>query len=184
MSTLQEWYEKNGFNKDGYTYIITGDSYSIKEDLKKHNFKFNKILLWHNSEPSDYEEQVIQIHFNDVASQAEWGEVFWKQNAKQFIEERLAEACPVSNSEWVYEPGDRIRNIYVTLVGYGMTAFGYFYKFTTVDGNTLIWLTSKHYQNVTINSNIILTGTVKKHEIYKREKVTILSRCILREADV
>ena len=30
-----KWFEENGFNKDGVTYVVTGDSYSIKDELKE-----------------------------------------------------------------------------------------------------------------------------------------------------
>ena len=45
--TKSEWLKINGFSADGVTYIVMGNSYKIKEDLKLSDFKFSPLLRWH-----------------------------------------------------------------------------------------------------------------------------------------
>ena len=45
------WLKNNEFNEDGFTFIITGESYSIKDQLKIDNFKYDIVLGWHRSYP-------------------------------------------------------------------------------------------------------------------------------------
>ena len=43
--TKAEYFEKNGFNEDGYTYCVVGeDTYSIKDHLKEMGGKYNPTL--------------------------------------------------------------------------------------------------------------------------------------------
>lgn len=44
--------EREGFSKDGKTYIVLGDTYAIREDLKAAGAKFSYNLGWHFPEPN------------------------------------------------------------------------------------------------------------------------------------
>ena len=56
---------------------------------------------------------------------------------------------------------------------FGMT---YIYKFRCSAGNALTWFASRD-QGIAKGDVVTLTGTVKKHDDYKGEKQTILTRC-------
>ena len=45
--TKTEWLEMNGFSEYGVTYLVLGNSYPIKDDLKENGFKFSPLLRWH-----------------------------------------------------------------------------------------------------------------------------------------
>ena len=47
--TKNEWLEANGFSDFGVTYLILGNSYLIKDDLKENGFKFSPLLRWQGS---------------------------------------------------------------------------------------------------------------------------------------
>lgn len=52
-SENQKFFQKEGFNSEGTTYIVTSsNSYEVKEMLKEEGYKYNGILGWHGSEPS------------------------------------------------------------------------------------------------------------------------------------
>lgn len=56
---------------------------------------------------------------------------------------------------------------------YGVT---HIYKFRDSDGNALTWFASRD-QGVEIGDTVRLTGTVKKHDEYRGEAQTVLTRC-------
>lgn len=56
---------------------------------------------------------------------------------------------------------------------FGLT---YIYKFRTTEGNALTWFASSS-QDCKVGDEIDLTGTVKKHDDFKGEAQTILTRC-------
>ena len=48
IKDLATFYENNGLNREkNNTYIVLGDTYSIKDLLKEKGAKYNKILGWH-----------------------------------------------------------------------------------------------------------------------------------------
>ena len=176
----KKWLEKNGFAEDGTSYIITGDSYSIKEELKATGWKYDPILKWHKADPAGYEDRTVKINVEDCFAFSAWGEGKYLTTAKEFVDNLLNEAKEPSVSEWVGEVGERLKKIPVTLIGvYGFDGkYGYsqVIKFQDENGNTLTWFTAVHI-SVQVGDSCLLTGTVKKHDEYKGEKTTILTRC-------
>jgi hypothetical protein len=88
----------------------------------------------------------------------------------------------IINSNHVGTIGERIKNVEVTIIHistfenqYGLT---FFIKMLDNQGNLLVWFSSKN-PNLEKNEKAFLTGTVKKHDVYKDTKQTILSRCKL-----
>lgn len=45
------FFKRNAFSEDGVTYIYTGDTYAIKDDLKAHGAKFDNWYHWRSAEP-------------------------------------------------------------------------------------------------------------------------------------
>ena len=186
--TKTEWLAVNGFSEYGVTYLVLGNSYPIKDKLKDAGFKFSPLLRWHSDDRSfelpegcEYRE----LHYEEIFI---WNEeeniTFMKEGAREKID--LIFNPPVeSNSVYVGEIGERLRNILVeirNITGFD-SAFGYKWVYTFEDekGNLYSWFTTSQ-QSVSIGMKVILTGTVKAHVEYKGAETTQLNRCRIEEA--
>ena len=181
----EKWLEKNGFTPDGKTYIYAGnDSYNIKEELKQAGFRFDSMLLWHKATKDEkYIDRLIEINFDDILEMSAWGTGHYKEGAKEYITNRIAEVQPEDTSEWVGEVGEKIKDIKIQLTRkYSFeTKYGYSTCFNFIDenGNVLVWFSST-VQECEIGQWVSLKyGTVKEHNEYKSQKQTILTRCKL-----
>lgn len=88
------------------------------------------------------------------------------------------------NSQHVGKVGDRlVFTGTVVKLGSYETAYGTTTVVTFVDeaGNLLVWKASGD-PRVTLGETFAVKGTVKKHDVYKGQNQTQLSRCILKEA--
>lgn len=181
-----EWLEKNGFSSEGYTYIVTGDSYSIKDQLKKDGFKFDLVLKWHRATKDGYEDQVIEVNVNEIIEFSAWGKGYYITGAKDLIEKKLAATQPESASEWIGEVGSKLPQTKVQLIkkgGFqGQYGWSNLYNFKDTSNNIICWFTTI---NIDFEENdwLLLSGNVKKHDEYKGTKSTIVSRCKLLKAD-
>ena len=176
------WLANNGFDAEGYTYLLTGiDSYAIKDDLKNAGWKYNSFIRWHNAEAGDYAENAVKVHWSEFYSTTAWGDVNplpdAQKKADAIIRGSEEEEVP---SEWIGEVGDKIKELPVTLIGvYGFEGrYGYsqVVKFKTEEGNLLTWFTAVNIP-VSNGENCLLSGTIKKHDQYKDQKTTIVTRC-------
>lgn len=180
--TKSKWLEMNGFNEYGETYIVLGDSYSIKDNLKEANFKFSPLLRWH-ADNNDFELpetcSYIKLDYNDVFS---WNEdikaTFMKEGARDFIN-NIFNPPKESTSEYQGIVGNKISiECKVSDCRGFNSAYGYKYVYTFEDnyGNIYNWFTTTQ-QSFTFGMPLILTGTVKDHVEYKGVKTTQLIRC-------
>lgn len=176
-----EWMEKNGFNAEGVTYIITGDSYSIKEELKEADWKFDSVLLWHKADPAGYEDRVIKVSDEEIIEYSAWGEGHFKTGAKEYIMQKMLPAEDL-NLTFVGEVGDKLKQIAVTLTKknsfcgrFGLTNI---LEFRDENKNYLVWFTSTE-PKFEIGDKISLSGTIKEHKKYKEIPQTIVTRCKL-----
>lgn len=181
----RKFIENEGFNPDGQTYIVLGDTYSIKEELKARGAHFNTLLGWHFDEPvEEYPTALISI--DDCYDKNSYGEycagfgdaraVFAAREAYTIEQNQKS-----SHSEHLGQVGERLScsvqsHKYITGwdTEYGAT---YLYKFYTPEGNVLTWKTSKFIEDAEVIHSI--TGTVKEHTEYKGIKETSLTRCKL-----
>jgi hypothetical protein len=175
--------EHNGFNEDGFMWIVLGDTYSIKEELKAVGAKFNDMFLWHfDYEPEEF--SCVRISIEDVAEMTEVGTWLINNNweVMDYIKNLLKENAPKTKSQHVGNVGDKYEGS-VTLVKvhtyethftyYGET--NYIYKFKDANGNTIIWKTS--CRNLEENKIYRIKGTIKEHSEYNGDKQTVLTRC-------
>ena len=178
------WLKTNGFDVEGYTYILVGlDSYAIKDELKEAGWKYNSFIRWHNAEAGDYTENAVKVHWSDFYSTTAWGDMHplpdAQKKADAMIKGDEEEEVP---SEWIGEVGDRLKELPVTLVGvYGFNGrYGYsqIIKFKDENGNILTWFTAVNI-TVEVGAKCLLSGTIKKHDQYKDQKTTIVTRCKL-----
>lgn len=182
----KEWLEKNGFSEDGITYIVTGDSYSIKEELKQAGFLYSPILKWHRGYKDNYEDRVIEIKLSDIAERTAWGTYEFKRETSDFIQAQFDALLPPSESEWldVAEKGkvtdlDVVFDKFFSFDGYYGTSYCYRFLHGT---NVVTWFTSKCF-NIEAGAEVTISGTVKKFDEYKGEKQTVLTRCTVKDLD-
>ena len=193
MGTKVEWFIKNGFNKDGNTYCVTGgNTYAIKEILKQNKYKFSRLLNWHAAAamelPRGYSHVVI--NFYDIYK---WDEesnmAFLFPDAETIVKSKLEKeekkevAETPSNSDFVGKIGERIRNLTAVYCGCrGFDSFyGYKYAHHFKSGNSMLcWITLNELY-IPENAVVDLTGTVKNHKTYKDTKTTYLSRCVVKQ---
>ena len=176
----RKWLEKNGFTQDGVTYIVTGDSYSIKDELKAAGFIFDPVLRWHKADPAGYEDRVKKVELDQVIQISAWGEGHYITGAKDFVDNLLTENSEDKNSEWIGEKGSRYTFENVTFVsrrGFnGKFGFSNVYTFRTEEGNLLTWFSTVDVDKE-VGDVFTLAGTVKDYSEYKGIKSTVLSRC-------
>lgn len=188
IAKLIEW----GYDPENpLVWIVTGDNtYSIKDQLKENGCRFNPTFGWYSTQPVDVPVGYgqISINFNDVYDWFPMSQNFMlKDNAKEIADAAISAAMPKSNSEWIGEIKDRIRDLEVVLTNarqidgfYGTTTI-----FTFVHGeDVIVWMTTSCKYDVEIGDHILLTGTVKEHSEYKGVKQTKMSRCILKREEV
>ena len=183
----KDWLEVNGFDAEGYTYILVGiNSYAVKDQLKAEGWKYNSFLRWHTSETegSEYADNTEKVHWSEFYSTTAWGDMHPLPNAQKKVDTLINGEEEFSTSEWVGEVGEKIKMLPVTLIGvYGFQGrYGYsqVVKFKDEDGNVLTWFTAVNIP-VEIGSSCLLSGTIKNHDEYKGEKTTILTRCKIKE---
>lgn len=179
-----EWLSKNGFSPEGITYIITGDSYSIKEELKEAGFKYDNVLKWHRASAEGYEERCIEINVNEIIEFSAWGKGYYITSAQDIIDKKIAATQSEGESNWVGEKGMKYDAELVCLSResnfenyYGLS---FVYTFVDKDNNVLTWFTKKDI-NYKVGDSFYLEGTIKSHDEYKGIKTTILTRCKIKE---
>ena len=103
-----EWLLKNGFSAEGETYIITGDSYSIKDELKVAGWRYDPILKWHKADPAGYEDRVIKIKVEDCFGFSAWGEGRYLPTAKEYMSTAITSKVIVVVRLPIFMPGDTV----------------------------------------------------------------------------
>ena len=182
-----KWLKENCFNENLTTFVyFPADSFEVKDSLKDAGFKFNRSLLWHIANiPEGYEDKVVEITLDQVAEIGAWGEGCYRPNARTFVDDMLKNCRPIeeSTSEWLFEEKERFYDYAVVLKSVrGMeTRFGYtqLVKFEDANRNILQWWTAVEIK-AEVGDQVLLTGTVKKFEEYKGNKITVVTRCKIK----
>ena len=174
-------FEDNGFNEEGFMWIVLGDTYSIKEELKAAGAKFDQRFFWHfDHEDNGY--SCIKISIEDVAKKSfidvwQFNDYIW-----EYIEKLLKENAPKTSSEYIGNVGDKFEGS-VTLIKIhtyetNFTYHGeinYIYKFSDENNNTIVWKTG--YKNLKEGKTYRIKGRIKEHSEYNGDKQTVLIRC-------
>ena len=183
--TKTEWLKANGFSDAGVTYLVLGNSYPIKEELKEAGFYYSALLRWHRGncdfelpESCEYKE----LRYEDLFT---WDEVshttFLKEGTREMLDS-IFNPIVESNSQYVGEIGERLRDIPARIFSIGGfdSAYGYkwVYTFEDEDGNRYSWFTTSQ-QSVNYGDMVSLTGTIKAHVEYRGARTTQLTRCKL-----
>ena len=198
IAKLQEESESNlriALEKEEYDvecpqiWLVIGENtYAIKDILKGLGCKYKPEFGWYCTHvvdvPADY--NIVPVPFNEVC---DWNpitkRISVKENAKEVADAAKAEAMPKSNSEFIGEIKQRLRDLHVMLTGcrtietyYGISLV---YTFKMGD-NVLTWFCSGKGidPDIEVGDVVLLTGTVKDHKIYNGVKQTYLNRCIVK----
>lgn len=185
------WLVKNNFDPlDPAIYIVFGNTYEIKEVLKERGGRFNPALNWHFRKPTEVPEgyQTVKVPFDSVYNwypQQKYAEYKDLDELEKVYNAAKKEVIPETSSEYIGEVKERLRDMRVKLTGCRAisTLYGESIVFTfDFDGNTLTWFTSTvpDEDKTIVGNEYILTGTVKKHDLYNGVKTTYLNRCIIK----
>lgn len=183
---LKLYLAENGYDVENpLVWIITGDTYSVKDTLKEMGCRFKPELGWYASHPIDVPVDcgMISIPFDSIFS---WKyrikKALLKEEAKEVVKAAKEANMPESLSEYIGEEKERLRDLSVVLTGSRIinTSYGSSILYTfKMDENVLTWFCSGRGLSEDIHNGdtVFLTGTVKKHEVYNGVKQTILTRC-------
>lgn len=184
---LKDWFFKNGFNSEGFTWAVGGsNTFAIKEELKVEGGRFNQILKWHFDHDVTEEFPTCTVKMFEFKDLYEWNcytrNALPLEGAAEFVERNMTPAAN-TDSQFVGEIKERLRDISAVVVSkfsfdgsYGTTNV---IKFEDTNKNLYTWFTTS-YQDIAVGDPCLLTGTVKDHKEYKGEKTTVLSRCIVK----
>ena len=185
-ANLPKMIQSKGFNEEGKIFLVIGDTYKVKDELKEAGAKWcGNLQGWIFKEPTEY--PTIEFTAEEcLGFNPEGGTIWWKgyDELKPVIESKLPkEDTPVS--EYVGTVGDKL-DIEVTfdrVFSYERPSFRGFgiewvsiYKFVDDSGNILIWNTTA-YPQVEEGKRYRLTGTISEHKEYREDKQTVLKRC-------
>ncbi len=181
--TNRKFLEKHGFDENGKTYIVAGDTFSIKDTLKASGAKFDSLFGWHFN-CSDNGFNCFELSVDEIAFKNYVGEYYFvgTEEILKCVDEHRIASKPKSNSEYIGKIGERIvtevilKSIHTYrthFTYYGET--NYIYCFEDENGNMITWKTS-NYQNVCEDERYTIRGTIKEHSEYKGDKQTMLQR--------
>lgn len=170
-------------------FVVTGENtYAVKDELKELGCKYKPEFGWYCTHAVDIPVNygMVGISFDEVC---QWNpltkKISVKENAKEIADAAKAETMPKSNSEFIGEIKQRLRDLHVVLTGcrtietyYGISLV---YTFKMGD-NILTWFCSGKGidPDIEVGDAVLLTGTVKDHKEYKGVKQTYLNRCIVK----
>lgn len=181
-TAFTKWLERNGFNSDEETYLIYGNTYPIKDELKSAGMKFSQELKWHGPAAVDVPEDcyVEKVHWSDIYDwDVESCIMKMSEAGKKFLEDVFS-----SHDVGVFigEVGERLRDMPAVLEKKiecdGKFGWSLMYRFNSA-GAQFVWFTQKEL-DLEEGDECVLTGTVKKHGTYGNVKTTYLNRCLVK----
>ena len=181
--TNAKTFKHHGMNEDGKMWVVTGDTYAIKDELKESGARWSNLFGWHFDHETAYPCFVLSIE--DIAEQNEAGvwEMFEEWWVMKIVKEQRDAHAPKTESEYIGEIGQKI-SVGVTLQRVFqfethftyMGEWSYIYKFADDHDNTITWKTAKHL-DIDEGWHGTITGKIKEHSEYKGDKQTVLTRC-------
>ena len=179
-----KYFEANGMSADGIAWVVLGNTFAIKDQLKEAGARFTRELGWHFDHPA---ENCIEVSIEQIGEQSADGTWCIDRYAEETIKELKAKHAPKTASEYIGNVGDKLE-LMVKLVAYHtyethITYRGethYVYHFCDEAGNSIIWNTTA-WQDIDEGKHYMLKGTIKEHSEYKGDKQTVLTRCRIKD---
>ena len=191
---LPEIYQDHGFSSEGKIYVVTGNTYEIREELKAAGAKwFSALRSWGFTEDTD-KYPTVQISFDECYTvDMETGCVNWNYETgnEDLIKSKMPKVENSLESSFIGSIGDKLDQV-VTFVRYfeyerdSYSGWGKeiarIYKFVDEHGNILIWNTGS-WKTLQEGKRYNLKGKIKEHNIYNGENQTILTRCTITKVE-
>lgn len=170
-------------------FVVIGENtYAVKDELKELGCKYKPEFGWYCTHAVDVPVNygMVGIPFDKVC---EWNpvakKIFVKDGAKEIADAAKNEAAPKSNSEFIGDIKQRLRDMEVvytncrTIESYYGVSLVYTFK---LGDNVLTWFCSGKGidPDIEVGETVLLTGTVKDHKEYNGVKQTYLNRCIVK----
>ncbi len=203
--TNRKYFQMLGLAEDGSTWIVLGDTFAIKNELKAAGAKYDIYLGWHfdheqkrfptfkmtkDTDLHDPEEEIrfLTEHLDGTFQLAPGRclDRFLRDVRDQYA------ASQEPESHYVGEIGDRIeieveythQAIFENTYHY-QAVTTYIHSFKDADGNILIWKTGNglakevdgKYIYIQLGEKLHIKGTVKEHSEYRHRPQTVLTRC-------
>lgn len=168
--------------KNGYIYILKGNTYPLIDWLKENGANFRTFWGWNFTS----EQELPTLPAGIEAKQLMWEDVAYVDEdalkGQSAIDEAVADLLfDESPSEYQGSVGDRLE--LEVLVKKAIELNDGYYGPSTMhimvdaDENEYVWTTSA--RKLTEGENYRLRGSVKSHSVYHKTKQTILTRCII-----
>lgn len=183
--------QRQGFNEDGKIFLVIGNTYAIKDELKEAGAKWcGNLQGWIFTQPTK-EYPIVEFAAEECLNfNPKGGTIWWKgyDELKPLIQSKLPEEEKLIGG-YVGEINGKLdaEVTFVRMYSYerpafrgGGTEWVGIYKFIDNKGNVFIWNTTA-CPNIEENKKYRLTGIIAEHKKYKEEKQTILKRCKVKE---
>ena len=176
-----KYFESLGCSSEGKAWLVLGNSYDIKEELKAAGATYNWAMGWHfNSQNEEF--NVVEFDVASLGHEYEDGTIHViMDELEEAIKKFKRDNAPKVESKSIYigEVKDKVSfnvSSFRRLASWD-TQFGttYLYEFVTEEENVIIWKTGKWIDEDTKISTI--SGTVKAHKEFRGVKQTELTRC-------
>lgn len=190
----EKFFIREGFDHNGETYIVLGDTYKIREELKAAGCKYNDLLGWHSdTDLTDYPTHHISMHDTIVYEgkeypilvENEFGEFYYHVEYlffHQYLDKIRKEYINSSKPKTGYygQIGDKFELELRCVKGFGFdTEFGemFIWKFVDTENHVFVWKTGKDIKNSGEHPVLKVNGTIKDHNEYHGEQQTVITRC-------
>ena len=170
-----------GFGEAGYVWIFKGDTYAALDWFRWAPTRYAEFLGWYL--PSDIEMpqpipvgiEPIKLMWDNVKDPEDENYLMDKKLIKKYVETLIYDS---GTSKWMGEIGDKLTvNVKCKKIAHFVSAYGEstLFSFVDEDGNNYTWTTSTS-PNIQEGLSYNITGKIKKLDVYKNQKVTILTR--------
>ena len=190
----EKFFIREGFDRNGETYIVLGDTYKIREELKAAGCKYNDLLGWHSdTDLTNYPTHHISLHDTIVYEGKEYpilvendfGEFYYHVEYlffHQYLDKIRKEYTNTSKPKTGYygKIGDKFELELRCVKGFGFdTEFGemFIWKFVDTENHVFVWKTGKDIKNSGEHPVLKVKGTIKDHNEYHGEQQTVITRC-------
>ena len=173
--------EMLGFGKEGYIWLFKGNTYDALDWFREQPTKYNNYFGWHLSSeiemPSPLPAGIkpVKLFWDNIKNPSDEDTMMDIDLVKKYVETLVYDA---GNSEWVGEVGDKVTVDVTCLKAINfLSAYGEntLYSFIDKDENMYSWTTSTN-PGIMVDNSYNITGKIKKLDIYRNNKVTVLTR--------
>lgn len=176
-SNFMKW---NGISENGDFYKVLGNTYDIKDSIKKDGGKFSRELGWvFNREVPGYD--LVKMNISEVAEKNFDGKYFFKDDVFETVKaiEKANTHYEETSSQFLGTVGSKLGATVAELVNSKVVSTVYgdmeILTFKDIDGNTIVWKTSPK-DDLKIGMVVQINGIIKDHSEFRGDKQTVITR--------